>query len=55
MKKLHARLAIFGSVCALVFSIGAMNFISAQEEEFVFDTAPTMDNWSTGPNIARRA
>ena len=51
MKNLHSRLAVAASVCALALSVSMLNFSSAQEEEFVFDTAPDFDNWSTGPEV----
>jgi hypothetical protein len=51
MKNLHARVATIISACALVLSASMLNISSAQEEEFVFDTAPDLDNWSTGPEV----
>ncbi len=51
MKNFHVRLAVIGSVCALVLSVSLLNFSNSQEEGYVFDTAPDMDNWTTGPEV----
>lgn len=40
-----------GSIMTIALSIGMMGFGFAQEEPVVFDDAPELDNWSTGPEV----
>ena len=51
MKYFNSRPAILGSMIAIALSIGLMGSSAAQEENVVFDDAPTLDNWSTGPEV----
>ena len=54
MRKFNTRPVILGSVIAITLSLGitlALNPSYAQEEEFVFDDAPSLDGWSTGPEV----
>ena len=50
MNKFNTRPFVLGSVIGITLSLG-INLGHAQEEEFVFDNAPEMDNWSTGPEV----
>ena len=50
MRKFNTRPAVLGSAIAMILSF-AITPAYAQEEGFVFDDAPNMDNWSTGPEV----
>ena len=50
MNKFNTRPLLLGSVIGIILSLG-LNFAHAQEEEFVFDDAPSLDGWSTGPEV----
>jgi len=51
MKKFNTRSFVMGAVIPIVLSVGMISSSLAQEEAVVFDDAPDLDNWSTGPEV----
>lgn len=51
MKYFNCRPVLLGSMMTIALSVGMMGSSFAQEEPVVFDDAPELDNWSTGPEV----
>jgi hypothetical protein len=51
MKKFNTRSFVMGTIISIVLSVGMISSSLAQEEEVVFDDAPDLENWSTGPEV----